>query len=879
MQLPTLRRRVTAAADDTQDLPVQDTTYRSESTLAITNSHQHLALTDDALWAFFRLGGIDWPMRDSDARAAIITAQTHRWAELAGKRVWVRGTSTPFPHRRLARGLYDRYTNPLAPGSPDVCTFADTVDAAQLYVLGNAARRQVTVVGVRVVKDGDNKLALPAAERLPDLLTVGALSDDKDGSLEKVRQEVRSVAEVMSRTGLDGIPLRGADLRWLTHACVGMGAPVPADLLHGQSDGWVPDDTPDFTAPVVATKRPYGLTTRVRTLRGGTVYDNHVAVLHVDDVEARDVDDPALMPFLAWTQTLTYTVEYCAVLDVINGRELKSAAELDRRRAKNIAEHYAEHDDDPPAQTLRGIDRAREVEDEVTNAPGHAAARMLGVIMLAVTGPDAEMTLRQADALKSAAEEEQGITLVQDYGQYRSYRAFTPGEQALLTGHVNQMPASFFAAGVPNATSTAGDVSGFVVGPMAGSSDILVFDPHGGTRSNKSNMILFGGEPGSGKSFIGGGLAAFLAAGGVRTVMFDPSGPAAALTRLPHLAGDARHLSLTGGQRGVLVPHLLVPEPDRYDYDTPAAYDHAAREAAGERMELCIDAFRDLLPLGMVASDHTGDIQRTITSAVTEVGGAYGTNPWQVVSCLAEKGETGRAIAEALYDRSQLKDGGMIFPDHEKDLDDSRLDRLLNAATLTVITMEGLTLPPENQPNRAHWTSAQLRSLPILNLGSRLAMRVVYADKNPKAVFLDELGISTGGAGSFSSFAVRASFDSRKWNALIALMFQNPSTLYALDPQISNLAGAAFIGRMEDRETARSALPLLRLRDDSGYHEAIQALQTGEFLVRDWQGRVRKTRVDHDWWPTGLAEALDTNPDKDRAHVDDVHDLVMGGAS
>jgi len=860
-------------------LPEQEAPARTDGALAILHTHKHLALTEDSLWAFYRLGGVDWPMRDQASRSLIVTAQTHRWADLIGKRIWLRGTSSPFPHRRFARGLYERYPAPLVPDDPEAMTFPDMVDAAQLYILGNQARRQVSVLGVRVLT-GEGKI--PVADRLADLLSTGALANDKDGVLDRMRQEMRDITEIMARPGFEASPLRGSDLRWLTHASLGMGAPVPADLIgatSGDENTTEAEELEAFTSPVVATKRPYGLTTRVRTLRGNTVYDAHVAVLHAERIEDRDADEPDLMPFLSWTQTLDQAVEYVAIMDVIDGRSLTGAAELIRRRARNISEHHIEHGDTPPAQVLRGIDRAALVEDEVTNAPAHQAARVRGVIMLAVTGPDEETVCRDAARLTSQAASDQGITLTHDFGQYANYRAFTPGEPALLTGHITQMPTEFLAAGVPNATSQAGDVTGFLVGRMAASADVLVMDLHGGTRANKSNMMLIGADPGAGKSNLAGGLAAFSAFAGIRTVGFDPSGPWARLTELPHLRSDARHLSLTGGHKGVLVPHLLVPEPLREDYLTPEDYRAALHEAAAERMELCIDAFRDLLPLGMVANDHAGIVQRTIEDAVTKVGGGYGTNPWAVVDRLANHGgDVGRGIAEALYARSQLKDGALIFPDTERDMDDDKLTALLDSATLTIITMEGLMLPPADQPNRAHWTRAQLASVPILNLGARLAMRVVYADKRPKTVMLDELGISTGGAGSFSTFAVRSSFDSRKWNAAVGLVFQNPATLMALDPQISNLAGAAFIGRMKDESTAHAALPLLRLPDDSGYHKAVQALETGEFLVRDWAGRVRKARVDMDWWDPRLIEALDTNPDKDREDTEDVYSLVMAGA-
>ena len=75
--------------------------------------------------------------------------------------------------------------------------------------------------------------------------------------------------------------------------------------------------------------------------------------------------------------------------------------------------------------------------------------------------------------------------LTHDYGQYDYYRAFIPGEPCPLSGHITQMPAYFLASGVPNATSSAGDPTGFLMGNIAGSHDVFLFDTHGGARRNR----------------------------------------------------------------------------------------------------------------------------------------------------------------------------------------------------------------------------------------------------------------------------------------------------------------------------------------------------------------------------------------------------------
>lgn len=838
--------------------------------LRMKYAHRHLLVTPEGLWAFYRLEGVDWPMQTPAARQAVIADQTFRLADLTGKRIWIRGLSNPFPHQAYARRLYEDNPDRL-PDVPGARTFADVIDAAQRHTIALDARRPVAILGV-LVSD-----YVVHAEHLPLLLGTAPLAQNM-GEIARVRRDLAEVTAAVRRAGFGAQPLSAKALRWVIHASVGLGAPVPPALLGGDPKGWSDDGVPGFTNPVYPTEAPYAPTTVLRTMRASVQHTAHVAVLHADAFDERDTDNPDLLPFLAWTQTLDHLVEYCAVFDVLPGRTLKGAAELDRRRAKNIAAHHEEHDDDPPAAVLRGIERARAVEDEVANGSREVACRLRGVVMLAVTGPDEATTLQTAADVSVAAAQEQGMHLVHDYGQYDSYRAFIPGEVCPMSGHITQMPAYFAASGVPNATSSAGDPTGFPLGSIAGSHDVFLFDTHGGARRNKSNLVAIGGDPGCGKSSTAAALAEWCAVRGIRTVGYDPSGPWARLCDLPHLAGHARHLSLTGGYKGILVPHLMVLDPRREDYDDPGSFTAAMEEARAERMELAIDSFRDLLPYSMVTGDRTGAIQGSIETAVTDLGGDYGINPWAIVDRLERAGDTGRLIADRLKARALLKDGALVFPERHRDVDDDPGKRLMEQAALTVITMEGLTLPPKDQPDRSLWSRQALASVPILNLGSRFAMRTIYADRKPKAVLLDELGISTGGAGSFSSFAVRSAFDSRKWNALVGLVFQNPNTLMALDAQIGNLAGAAFIGRMDDT-AARAGLPLLRLRDDSGYHHAITALAPGEFLVRDWLGRARKVYVDRSWWDPHLFAALDTTPGGEGTYRDDDGDDIFTGVA
>jgi energy-converting hydrogenase Eha subunit A len=818
--------------------------------LAATAGHRHLLATRDGVWAYYLMGAVDWPNRKRGDRAAILTDATQRWSELVGHRVWIRGTSNPYPHQLWAQRLDQESTDRRPADIEGARSFGDYLAAGQRGMVSLGARRSVTVLGVRL-----GSFVVTEAEKLALLLNGDPLPE-RLGELELLRRRLREITSSVARPGFEARPLSARALGWLIHASVGMGTPVPTGLLESSTDGWVPQDMPGFTAPVYATAAPYAPTTVVRSLRASRQYERHVAVLHADRIDARDPLDPATIPWLAHPHGLDQAVEYVAVLDILDGHDVKSEAQLERRRAKNIAEHYREHDDDPPAEVERGIQGAKRVEDEVNNGTREIAARARGVIMYAVTAPTEEQALDRANELTTSTARDVKIALAHDYGQYTSYRSFIPGEPALMTGHVTQMPCYTLATAVPNTTTAAGDASGFFVGPIGGGHDVLVLDPHGGPRNDTSGMALIGADQGGGKSTLAGALADFEATMGRRVIVYDPSGPLASLTALGHLARCSRHIELASAQPGVLNPYLLVPPPRRAQFATEAEHTQAVSETDAERRELMMDAAIMLMPPRMITADVSGSIAGSIEDAVNHVGGGYGTDPWQVLAHLDTMGEVGRTVADRLRSAASMKSGRLIFPPGDVvDLHQTMFDE-----HLTVITMRGLSLPPKDQPNREFWSRSQLMSVPVLHLGSRLAARAMYADQDPKAILVDEGGIITGGYGSFAPFMVRASFDSRKNNAFVALLFQNPNTVINLDPQIANLSGMAAIGRMGDEETARAALPLLRLPQDSGYHQLITTLHPGEFVVRDWRGRVRTVAVDRSWWSTDLVEALNTTP-------------------
>lgn len=846
-------RRAEPESVDVPDVSAEPQGSRTpvRTPLAARAGHRHLLATSNGLWAYYLMGPTSWQNRSVGERSAMLADATQRWSDLAGHRVWLRGTSNPFPHEMWAKRL-DRATRSRRPSDDPIAEAAwvARLRATQLEMVALGARRSATVLGVRLSTD-----VYTDAATLAQLFATTPLPDSKS-RLEELRCKLAKITTTVAERGFAARPLSAQHLGWLIHASAGMGAPVPTALLDGDRDGWEPSDMAGFTAPVYATAASYAPTTVVRSMRGSTQFTRHVAVLHADRIDPRDPLDPGLMPWLAHPQSLDDAVDFCAVFDVLEGHDLKDQAQLDRRRAKNLARHYNEHDQDAPAEIERGFAGARRTEDEITNGTKEIAARVRGVVMYAVTGDTEGQALDRAGALTRTTARDGKVTLTHDYGQYPNYRSFIPGEPAVLSGHITQMPCYALAAAVPNASTSAGDGRGFFVGPIAGGHDIFLLDAHGGPKKNTSGMALFTGNQGAGKSALAGALAEFEASCGRQVILNDPSGPMAKLVALPHLAKLARHIELASADPGVLNCYMLVPEPRQSDYSTLDKWRLAVAEADAERRELMIDCALMLMPVRMVAADaHGGMIPGTIEDAVTAVGGAYGTNPWAVVAKLETMGDLGRLIASRLRTAATMKSGRLIFPLHEaQEIPNSMWD-----SHLTVITMKGMSLPPKGLA-REHWDRQQLMSLPVLHLSARLATRAMYADTSPKTIVVDEGGIITGGQSSFAPFMVRASFDSRKNNAFVCLLAQNANTLMELDPQIGNLAGMAVIGRMQDEASARAALPLLRLPEDSGYHQLLTGLRTGDFVIRDWAGTVRTVGVDRAHYTPDLLWALETNP-------------------
>ncbi|MGL5824775.1 MAG: ATP-binding protein [Nocardioides sp.] len=818
--------------------------------------YRNLLLADDGLWAGFVLQAVPWAFQSTDSRAALIDALNVRWADLAGHRVQLRVTGHPVPHNVWAQRLHDRSPDRL----PDVEggeLWAQRLTAQQHQVAAAKLESPAVYVLVRVVE------RRPHPVYVPDLLGDEPLHA---ADRERMRRAVHRVTASVTRDGFGGRPLSSRGVAWLTSTSIALGIPASMKSLGDATAEWSGHDLEALTSSVRVSAKPYAKTLQVRALRDGQEHVRHVAVLTAGRIEDRDPLRGDFEPWMAYSQKLPYPVEWQMTVDVLHGKDIAASAQGVRQRAQAQDDHYAEHHETPPPAIRRGIADATRIEDEINEGAREVAVRAVGPVRAAVIAGTEDQAMEHADDFIDDYVQHQKITFAHTYDQYELYREFTPCYPPALVGFRRVIPAYFLPTAVPNANTGVGDETGLYLGQVTGSGRrAVMFDPTWGPRNRRPGLCLIQADPGGGKSTLAGVIAEASARRGYRVVIFDPSGPLARLCDLPHLAPFSRHIELDSAEPGTLSPYLLVPDPRREDFTSEAKFAVAWREAEAERVDLMADTILELLPVQMLTGKGSGEVVALVEDVLTGVGGAYGTNPWRVVEAFERTGDQlGRVIAQRLRVASRMKGGVLVFP---RDNGPTHTTQLLGNEVLTVITMQGIT-PPDRDKKREHFTRAERRVAPVLHLASRLAMRAMYQDKKPTVIITDEGGIITGGQSSFVSFLNRGARDSRKHNTCFAILMQNPADRQVLGAQVNNLIGCAFVGRM-NREAAADALAGLGVPTGQGYEAALPSLGAGEFLMRDYQGRVERIQVDLDHLPHVL-DALRTDPDAHLAVEDDV---------
>ncbi len=491
----------------------------------------------------------------------------------------------------------------------------------------------------------------------------------------------------MGLPGLEGRPATAAEMEWLLRRSVGLGLPAPASLSPAESREWEPDDLHSFTDQVDYAAVPLGRTVQV-TGRGAQPIERHVAVMSVGRLEEIEAPDPGHEPWLAHTDRLPFPVEWTAQFDILSGGEARQAIQRKLLVVRDMQRHYREHDLDEPLALDRQARQARQVEDQMSRGVDVAAARLHGWFRLAVAGRTEDECLEKARKV-IASYRGRRVTIEHPRGQYGLLREFIPGEPVSTSAYRRRLPVLYFAAGVPTASSQVGDRRGPYVGYTAGASRrAVMFDTHYATEVKEtSGLVPVVGGLGAGKSVLLGQITYDAVRRGIPSVVLDPSGPLARLTELPELREHSEHIDLTTAHSGTLNPFAVVARPSRQAYRSDDALAEAEVLAAQDRKLLAMDVVKMLLPPSLDAMPQTSLV---VSDAVRATRGEPDASLWDVVTNLESLDEQhGKVVANYLRDMAELPLARLFFP-----ADDRASERL--DATLTVLTMPGLVLPPRN---------------------------------------------------------------------------------------------------------------------------------------------------------------------------------------
>lgn len=818
--------------------------------LAAQYLHRNLLVTSDGTWAYFLLGqtalfGLLGAMRDDH-----LNDQAERWAELRGRRVWLRMLHVPDPSldwREKILADYPRHT----PG------FEAMVDAFAAWsgheFDGRGAFTPAAVLAVRVTPEKVRR------EHLPKVLDP-MLCTERESKILQVATEYRKITQILARPGMDAAVLSPSGLDWVFAHSRALGHILPEPGRLDRASGWTAPDV-----DVTATQGRDELTVRVRAFIEGRPADRFVHVLRLDTGKDRDTDfAPA---WLSWFMQRPELVEVAACWDVMDGRVIAPQADDKLFHNSNIATEYRRHGISVDAFTQAGIDKSEQVANDTAHGGPVDATELRGQVLIAVHGASEQEALDIAEDIKAAAAaggdvdgRGPGLMLDRAPAQWWEYRRFIPGEPWTLVGHCGHHPPRFVAAAGATDKPSAGDSLGFPLGNIAGSNTLYRFDPFGGIRAQDQRPGVWSviGEQGSGKTSLLSMAAVASAAAGVPAIVSDPTGLMARLVDVAAVRTDARVIRLAEGEPGMLAPHFLVPEPDRSVFESDEDHERAVLAARDERRHLARDAIMLSIPHKMV--DQV-EVQRAVASATAAVGGGYGVHPRLIIEALEslDEGdrEAGRFVAGQIRARAaDSVTGQMVWPDGEFDAD--RLHGQLLTAGLTVVSSRGIAPAPERaDAPLSQWTDRQLDARLIWHLGNHFASSAIWANRDRKLYAADELSLAAAGASAYTAFVSRLLMDSRKYGASAGLAGQI-GTLGAITDDASALLAAGFIFRTS-RKNAAKAVASLRLPTEQGWEDVVSRFtKVGQCLAVGWDGSPAVIRTDMHAWPADLIEATVT---------------------
>ncbi|WP_084216007.1 ATP-binding protein [Pseudonocardia spinosispora] len=875
-QRPTAKSADGRKSKAARSLAGETSAPRYQPSINLRSIDGHLTRTATQVMAWYRLAPQAWSFRSDNQRELLIHQIAAQLGELQGRWLHLRVTTRPYPVHMWAEA-FDHNALGRPPDVAGALGWDGFLEGEQRHLMGLSMSDKEVFLGVEVSGRGTLDRWVERTAPVLGRIVPGAVQAE----LAALQSEVRHVDELVAGTGLDAVPALADDLAWLMHRSCALGLPAPRSL--GMTPGgssaarWETEDLAAFTDGVELHQEPYAPTVRVvGRLRNQTV-TRHVAVLSIglmDGMRIPEVDDP----WMQRSDRLSFPVEWSARMYIRRPEDVTGELQRQMGKVRSQIRHYThDHDLDPPMSLARQADRVLEIEDELSSGLTQTNTRLYGWWRVAVSGRDEAEAVSRAQQLLEVYRPK--VSIEHPEAQYRYAREFIPGEPLASTAYRRRGSVTWAAAAVPAATAAVGDRRGIMLGETCTATRRPVaWDPWMAQEVRRaSGLTAIVGGLGSGKSFLTGLIVYKSLRAGAQWTVLDPSGPLAELTRLPELAPFSRNINLLRADPGILNPYRVVAEPNIEHFyeeeDAERAWRRERSLAAATRRRLVLDVLTGLLPFDVARLPHTRIV---LLRAVREVGGAPDRNPAQVIDVLRRHARDGEdhagVVADFLEERRELPQAALLFPDQTRE-DPWHADREYR---LTVLTMQGMTLPRPGSP-REEWTDGEQLAVELLNLASWLTQRTIYdANRNSrKGVALDESHflsqVPTG-----KVLIDRLARDSRKFNVRALFASQLAGDLLRVSG-FASLVNAVFVGRTDDAEAQADALRLLRVPTGVGYEAMLGTLSPRprhddrpddtprQFVFADGHGGVEKIRIDLEAPHLAhLAEALDTNPDANR---------------
>lgn len=851
-----------------------------------------ILLKDGTVLAGYRIGPAWWDFTGSDAKLGQIHRNADVFSHLTGRDYLERVSTRPHPVQRWAAQLDARTPNP----TPDVHTCGETMSPGDLLRgrcgcetwNGHLVRQQAVIArsgmddkvifryfALNVMYSNrfdlrKNLLAYLAGEK-PHKALIPVLEDEK------------RVHDIV--TGWPGSTrMSEFEQAWLRVRSLAPGI-QPSGIHAAGRDGWDHATLPMLGSDIRWSEDPFGRTVTVTAWVDGRKVQTAARVLTVARLSDLHYPENGLPPWQVHAESAIdatgapFGVEWSISGTLLAGADVESTVEMELRKAQFLKRDYAMHNELPPVAIERGIAIAADTRDQVTTGQAMESARFLGQINAIVSGADrynadGVLVMSAADVV-----EERCAALTRMYAagglrmdltgaDCQSYmlQSTVPGEPFDRIGFQRRLRLPYLAAGMANVTASIGDGKGPYLGHTRGTSRRTVMhDPHYATEGLKTgrgqNMHLFIGTLGAGKSIVMGSIIYNLVRRGILTVVSDPSGPLAALCRMPEIEAVSQEVNLLSGHKGILSPPGLIADPHKDDYPEPGDWADALEQARAERRDAAVDMALRCLPEDLVGdgpqAGRTREALRLAARLHAERSSWEVTSTlWDLVDGLAALSDPhAHEVAGALVDASTAPLLRLLFPPRGMLVRPTHYSK-----TLTIITTPGIVRAADGTPRR-DWNPTEIGADAVLRLTALYTNRLIYAKPRSQrgAVFFDEAESMTDFGPGRSMFS-RLGRDHSKWNLYVALGVKSISP-QMLSGELKNFIASVFVGRMASQEPAMDALRMLGLNDER-YVQTLMNLSThvpGEWVHRDVDGNIGGLRVDVDHHPA-LKAALLTDP-------------------